>query len=238
MAQRNPNLRRTGSILFSVAILFGVLLTIVKAEPDFEATMYGFTIFHYPRLTSFHCPVLMTSQDRQNVTARLSNRLDRPISWYVNSQFSSESAIISTDERIDLQPGERKEVVWEVGNENVVLGYYIFAYTLASSVSTPPRLESTCGTLVLKLPFKGGPIIFYDSLILAIMGAAIGWILWSRHADMGDAKIVSQTLWMRFMTVLVTVCVILSLFISWFLALLLVFVAFLASIVYLTQNKA
>lgn len=238
MAQRNPTLRRTGSILFSIAIFIGVLLTIVKAEPDFEATMYGFTIFHYPRLTSFHCPVLMTSQDRENVTAKLSNRLDQPLSWYVNSQLSSEADIISADERIDLQPGEKKEVTWEVGNENVVLGNFIFAYSLASSISTPPRLEATCGTLVLKLPFKGGSVIFYTALILAILGAVIGWLLWSLHADMSESKRVSQTLWMRFMTVLVAVSLILSWFNSWFVALLLVVVALLASVVFLTQNRA
>jgi hypothetical protein len=227
-----------GIIIFSIAIIIGVILTIIVAEPDFEATMYGFTIYHYPRLSSLNCPVLMTSQDLEPVTVKLSNRLDRPLSWYVSGQFSSNNGIISMNERMDLQPGESKVLSWEVGRENVVLGNFVFAYTYASSISTPPRLEATCGILVLNLPFKGGPIIFYTSLLLSVLGILFGWIFWSCNADRSDSKIISQSLWMRFMTVEVAIGVITGIVGIWFLALLTVFLAFLSSLVYVTQGKA
>jgi hypothetical protein len=237
VAQRNPTVRRVGSIIFSFAILLGVILTLVRAVPDLEATMYGFIKYKYPRLTSLTCPVLMTSLDSETVTAKLHNPLDRALSWNVDAQFSSNFEITDTSQRFELQPGESRLLSWNVGQENVDLGYFIFARAFASSSSTLPMRESTCGTLVLNIPFKGGPIIFYAVLFLSLLGATLGLIMWSRHADMSDSGAVSQTWWMRFIALVVAIGVIGGIFNFWFMALLMVFLALLATGVFFIPRK-
>ncbi len=237
MAQRNPTLRRVGSILFSIAILLGVILTLVRAVPDLEASMYGFIKYNYPRLSSFTCPMLMTSLDREPVTVKLRNPLDRSLSWYVDAQFSSNFEIIDSSQRFELQPGESRVLSWDVDQENVDLGFFIFSRAFASSSSTLPMREATCGTLMLNLPFKGGPIIFYAILILSVLGVALGLILWSRHADMSDSGAIFQTWWIRFMTLVVVIGVIAGIFNVWFLALVMVFLALLTTGVFLIPRK-
>ena len=237
MAQRNPTLRRMGVITFSISIIFGVILILVRAVPDLEATMYGFIKYNYPRLTSLTCPVLMTSQDQEPVSVKLRNPLDRSLSWYVDAQFSPNIIISDTSERFDLQPGESRVLSWDVDQKNVDLGYFIFARAFASSSSSMPMREATCGTLVLDLPIKGGPAIFFTVLILSAIGAAVGLLLWSRNYDVTDPGAVSQTWWMRFITLVVAIGIITAIFNIWFVALLMVFLVLLTTGVFLIPRK-
>ena len=237
MAQRNPTLRRVGLIIFSIAIFLGFILILVRAVPDLEASMYGFILFNYPRLSSLSCPMLMTTADREPVTVKIRNPLDRTLSWYVDAQFSPNIIISDTSERFDLQPGESKVLSWDVDQANVDLGNFIFARALATSSSTLPKREATCGTFVLNLPFKGGPIIFYAILILSVLGVTLGLILWSRQKDPSDPGAVSTTWWMRFITLVVTIGVIAGIFNVWFLALLMVFLTLLTTGVFLIPRK-
>ncbi len=237
MARRNPTLRRIGFIIFLIAIVLGFILILVRAEPDLESTLYGFIKFNYPRLTSLTCPVLMTTLDRELVTVKLHNPLDRVLTWHVQAQFSPNIVLTETSERVDLQPGESRLLSWEVGQENVDLGYFIFARVFASSSSTLPMRESTCGTLVLDLQFNGGPTIFYAVLILSAFGLALGLILWFRFADPSDSGIMSHTWWMRFIALVIVIGVIAAIFNSWFFALLMAFLALLLMGVILMPRK-
>ncbi len=237
MAQPNPALRRAGIIIFSISIFFGVILILVRAIPDLEATMYGFIKFNYPRLSSLRCPMLMTTLDRAPVTVRLNNPLDRTLSWSVNAQFSPNIVLSDTSQSFDLQPGESKELSWDVDQTNIDLGSFIFARAFASSTSSLPMREATCGTLVLNLPFKGGTTLFYFVLILTISGAAVGLFTWSRYADVSDPGTSTQTWWMRFITVVVAIGITAGILSSWFLALLMVFLVLLATGAFLIPRK-
>jgi hypothetical protein len=237
LAQRKQTLRRVGLITFCTSILFGIILILLRAEPDLEATMYGFAKYNYPSLKSLSCPVLMTSLDSEPVIVKLRNPLDQPLSWNVDAQFSSNSMITDTSEHINLKPGESRVLSWDVGQENVDLGYFIFTRVFASSSSSLPMRESTCGTLVLNLPFKGGPTIFYAILLLSVFGAVIGWILWLRYAEMSDSGTVSQTWWMRFITLVVAIGIVAAILNAWFLALLMIFLALLTTGVVLIPRK-
>ncbi len=237
MAQRNPTLRHVGMFAFSIYIILGVILILVRAVPDLEATMYGFIKYNYPRLTSLTCPVLMTSRDQEPVTVKLRNPLDRSLSWYVDAQFSTNIIISDTSERFDLQPGESRVLSWDVDQNNLDLGYFIFARAFASSSSSLPMREATCGTLVLDLPIKGGPVIYFTILILSVIGAAVGLLLWSRNFDLTDPGAVSQTWWMRFITLVVAIGIIAGILNIWFLALLMVFLVLLTTGVFLIPRK-
>jgi hypothetical protein len=237
VAQRNPALRKVGFIIFSVAILVGIILTLLRAIPDLEATMYGFIKYGYPRIFSLTCPVLMTPGDREPVSIRLHNTLDRNLNYFIETQFSSPILIISSDQNLDLAPGESKVLSWEVGQENVDLGNFIFARVFTSAATTNGFHESTCGTFVINLPFAGGPVIYFSVLALAVLGTVIGFWLWRKNCEMSDPAALSNFWWMRLMMVVVAIGIITALIGFWFVAFLMVALALLATGVILIPRK-
>jgi hypothetical protein len=233
----NPSLRRVGIISFSIAILLGVLIIVVRAVPDMESTMYGFIKFGYPRLTTLSCPVLMTTLDRLPVTMSLHNSLDKPFGLYVNAQLSTFVAFVTSEERLNLLPGETRSFSWEVGQENIDLHNFIFARVFTSAATASGMREATCGTLVLNLPFKGGPVIFYVSLVLSVLTGAIGLGLWPRHSDLADPGVVTQAWWMRSVALEVAVGIIAVILHLWFIGIITILLTLLTLSVFLLQGK-
>ncbi len=237
MDQLNPTLRRTGFIMFSVASLLAILLILARALPDLESTMYGFMKYGYPRLTSLSCPVLMTTQDNLPVTIRLHNSLDRNLKWFVQAQFSSPYMIETNEQTLELQPGESRKLSWEVDKQNVDLGFFIFARVFSSAATTAGMREATCGTLVLNLPFSGGPVIFFSLLVISVILAGVGFWLWKRNSLMSDAGVTSRFWWMRFMSMVMVVGLVTAVINAWFAALVTVLLAILTTVVYVIPHK-
>jgi uncharacterized protein (DUF58 family) len=238
MSQQNPTLRRVGLISLFIGILLGILVIVARVLPDMESTIYGFIKYGYPRLTSLSCPVLMTSLDRLPVTIRVHNPLDKPLSLYINSQLSSFISFVNAEETVVLQPGETRKFAWEVGKENIDLHYFIFARVFSSAAISSGMKEATCGTLVLDLPFKNGPVIFYIGLVLAILTTGLGLWFWLSHSDMGDPVVVSRGWWMRFVALLIAVGIVAGILNWWFLAILTLLLTLLLSVsVFLIPRK-
>jgi len=237
MPHRSPSLRFVGSLFFWIAILLGILLTLASAWPDMEATVYGFVKYTNVPLPSFSCPVLMTSLDRAPVSIRLHNPTDKPLTQPVRAQFSSMISVVTVDEKVKLQPGETRKLSWEVGEENVDLNNFIFARVLTFPSSSVKMSESTCGTLVLNLPFKGGPVIYYASLFLTVAGAGFGLLLFKRHSDFSEPSDVSAWSRMRFIAIFVAVGLLVSFLGWWPLAILVLAVSVVALTVFLMARK-
>ena len=237
MAQRNPTLRRVGIIIFSISIVVAVLLILIRAIPDMESTMYGFIKYKYPRLYSLSCPVMMTTVDSQPVTIRLRNSLERNLRWFVEAQFSTPILLETSDQTIELDPGESRQLVWEVDKHNVDLGNFIFARVFTSAAAASGMREATCGTFVLNLPFAGGPALYYATLAITIVMAAIGFWMWKRNSEMSDLGMTTQFWWMRFMCVVLIIGIISALFNFWFVALAVVLLTLLSTGVFLAFRK-
>jgi hypothetical protein len=238
LTQQNPILRRVGIISFSIAIFLGILVILVRAVPDMESTMYGFIKYGYPRLSTLSCPVLMTTVDRLPITMRFHNSLDKPLGIYVNAQLSTFVMIVNSEERVYLQPGETRSFSWEVGKENIDLHNFIFARVFTSAATASGMREATCGTLVLNLPFNGGPVIFYASLVLAALAGGVGLWLWPRNSDMSDSAVVSQGWWMRFVAFVIAVGVVAVILNWWFLGILTLVLTMLSLSVFLIPRKS
>jgi len=50
----------------------------------------------------------------------------------------------------------------------------------------------------LDLPFRGGPILYYATVILAAVGVGLGAWLWFRNIDWSDQRMVHNSWFMRF----------------------------------------
>jgi hypothetical protein len=237
MTDRKSALRYLGLIIFIFGIILGVLLCLARAIPDLEATMYGFTKYGYPKLTSLRCPLLMTISDRQNVTIKLANNLDRSLNYYVVAQFSSPILINSVSGKVELQPGETKVLSWEVGNENVSLGNFIFARVYTTASAAHGMKEALCGTFVINYPLTGGPTIYYIAIIVMVLCLALGIWLWRRYTLLSESNLVAQYTWMRFNGILVVLSVAVGFMDWWFFAILSVIGTILTSIVFLIPRK-
>jgi hypothetical protein len=237
LVQRKQTLRRLGMILFSIAILLGLLLTLLRAVPDFEASQFGFYNYGYPKLVSLSCPVLMTVRDQENVTIQLHNTLNRNLKYYVESQISSPLLIDSSVQHPELAPGEIRKLTWQVREQNIVLGNFIFARVFTSASIPNGRHESTCGTVVLNLPFKGGPELYYALLFLTVLSLGVGLWLWFRYRNLANPAMRSRSAWMILISVVIVVGLVLSVFHIWFVALLTVFLALLGIVVFVIPQS-
>jgi hypothetical protein len=236
MIERKSSLRYLGLTIFIFGIILGVFLSLVRALPDVEATMYGFVKYGYPRLSSLRCPLLMTTADREAVTIKINNNLDRPLTWRVIAQFSSLSLINSVDSNIELQPGESRVLSWEVTNDNLSMGNFILARVFTSAAALGMK-EAFCGTFVINLPFTGGPMLYYIALFVTALCLALGIWLWRHHTILSESHLVSQFTWMRFGALLVVLAVVAGYMDWWFFAILFVVLITLTTVVFLIPRK-
>jgi len=230
MRKKRPALHLLGAIFIIFAIVLGILVAAARAVPNMESSLYGFVRYGYRRLTSLHCPVLMTTQDRLPVTIRLNNPLDKTLTWYVNTQLSTPLIMATDKQTFELQPGETRTISYEVDKSNIDLYTFIFVHAFGSAGSLGMR-EATCGTFILPLSITGGPTIYYTALGLGTIFAVLGLWLWFRHADMSEPAVVSRSWWLRFLLLLIALAIITSIFIWWFFSILLLVLTMLTLIV-------
>jgi hypothetical protein len=237
MTERKSALSYLGSIIFIFGIILGILLSLVRALPDLESTMYGFYKFGYPNLSSLSCPLLMTPSDQEDVTIKLKNNLDRPITWHIEAQFSADNLINTITNNEELQPGESRVLSWEVNHNNISLGNFIFARVYTSAAAAQERREAYCGTLVINLPFAGGPTVYYSSILVTAICLGLGLWLWRRHTLLNEPTPISQFLWMRFGALLVVLGIVAGFMDWWSIAIILVVLIILTTVVFLIPRK-
>ena len=235
MVNKNNALHLVGAVLFLIAILLGVLLTVVRAWPDMESALYGFAKDSYPRLRSLHCPVLMTSQDRLPVTVQLTNPLNQDLTWFVRAQFSTNLLINTVEQTYVVKPGEIKTLSWEVDTQNIDLRNLILAYSFTSPFAGLRMTEGTCGTYVLNVPIKGGPTIYYSGLGLSVLCVIAGLFFWQRYANLSEPGVIAQSWWMRFLASVIAIGVVTSILGWWFIGIVALVLTMLTLVVYLVR---
>ena len=191
------------------------MILLVSAWPDMESVAYGFTRYTEETLPSLSCPAMMTVLDREPVTLRLHNPLEKAITRTVKIEVTGKYEIISINERVQLQPKETKTLSWEIGKENIDIKHLILVRAFAYPVSSLKMKEATCGTFVMNLPITGGPLIFYTTLGLAVVGVGMGIWLWRRNSEMSSIPLVSLFRRMRFITWVVSIGMVASIFSRW-----------------------
>ena len=237
MNEKNPTLRQLGFISFLAAIVLGILLIAARAWPDMESTFYGFVKYDYPAIPSLKCPVLMTSLDQQAVTIRLHNQLERDLKWYINTQLSTSVVMSTSEQTVQLAPGETRTISWEVDKDNIDLSDFIFANVFISPAAAMKMQSSTCGTLVLNLPLSGGPVIFYSAVAIYGVILALGLWVWSRHSEMSNPGTISMAWWMRFVGLIITIGIVEGILDWWFLGILSLVLTMLSLGVFLFPHK-
>lgn len=152
-------------MLVVIGILIGVTLSVMSTWADFEAAFYGFAKQAKSPLPGLSCPILMTSNESQTITIKITNQTSEKISPSVKMERSTPLAPDTTFEFIELAPNESRSFTWTIGPENIDLGQFIFAKVLVYSAYPMPDQENTCGMFILPIRGSGTWILIITSII-------------------------------------------------------------------------
>jgi len=160
---------------YAVGVAIGLYLIIIATWADMESAFYGFPRLAEAGLGGFNCPVLMTPNDTNTISLKVSNPTDQAISPAIKTMISTSTVAEEYIENIQLAPGKTKRLEWVVDSDNIDLGKFIFAQTLMYSAYPLPSKEDTCGIFIVNLP-GSGKVILPILVIASLLG--MGWGLY------------------------------------------------------------
>ncbi len=166
------------SLSYVVGVIIGLYLVVVSTWADFEAAFYGFSRLADMGLDGFSCPVLMTRDETNSVSLKVSNTTDNLISPVIKTEISTSMVIQEFQESLELAPGESKKLNWSVGPGNIDLGNFIFAKALMFSAYPFPNRETTCGIFIVDLPGNGWVIL---TILVGLSLSGMGWALYEMN---------------------------------------------------------
>lgn len=223
-----------GALLFSLGIILGVVLAVISFWSDVEGFFYGFQRLGGQKLRGMDCPVLLTSGEEGRVSVTFKNTSDRAVDLQTRAEISTPLGLRTTNAKLPLAPGERREAAWPVTAADVDLRFFILVKVSAFPTYTLPFREGTCGIMVLpgiRVPGLSGTQLYSLLLGLCLVSLLVGLWMWEKgHAPLeGHARFTSYA--MRLMAVLVLASTVAGLAGAWALAGLLLVAAGLLSVV-------
>lgn len=171
--------RSVGIVLFCCGILADMLLFSLLTWAGLEAYFY----FDYQpaqeALGSLSCPLILTSGETGQVSARFSNPSKLTLAPQFQVEISSPELMYRTVETAPaIAAGETKQLQWAISSQDVVFGHLILAEVYVAPVyGTPDRL-GRCGTLWLDLPWLTGRQLFAGWLAASLLLMGLGWGFW------------------------------------------------------------
>jgi hypothetical protein len=153
--------------------LLGLTLTFLATWADFESVHYAYDFRASARFSGMSCPILMTENETNSFSAKITNTTDKKLSFSLQTEISSKMLPVSSLEFIQLEPGQSKTLKWLIGPENIDLRYFIFAKILVYGSYPIPNRETTCGVFIVDLPTNGN-VIIWAMILLSLLGMGIG----------------------------------------------------------------
>jgi hypothetical protein len=179
MNKVTPSKRTLGISLFALGILLGSLLAGVLTWANLEATFYGFQYLPEDHFDGLSCPALMTPHETGIVQIRVSNLSNKTIEPFIRVDVSTRGAPDTQQLRLNIAPGETRQLEQPVTSENIDLGSFIFAKAYRYSAYPLSDADATCGIFILDVPFLSGVQIFSLWLTLSLALIPFGLWLWS-----------------------------------------------------------
>lgn len=159
--------------LFVFGVVCGLTLIVLSTWADLEAAYYGFARRAGSGLRGLSCPVLMTRDEVNTITLKVTNPTDRKLSPAIRMEISSPAMAFLYSDYVELQAGESIVKEWEIGPENVDLKRFIFAKVLVYASYPVPDRENTCGVFIVDLPGRGA-VIAWAMVLLSLLGMGAG----------------------------------------------------------------
>jgi len=188
---------------FILGVISGLTLTVLSTWADLEAAYYGFARRAGSGLTGLSCPILMTANETNAISIKVTNPTDGKLSPAVRTEISTPAVALLFTDYVELQPGESAVKQWEIGPENVDLDRFIFAKVLVYASYPIPDRENTCGVYIVNLPGKGIVITWVMVFVsLFGMGAGLYGLSRSKDPEQSGAEIARQLIFLAVVVIL------------------------------------
>jgi hypothetical protein len=171
--KKNTSINYPIFISYIVGALLGLTLTVLATWADLESVHYAYDFRASASFSGMKCPILMTANETNSFSAKITNTTDKLLSFSIKTEISSRRLPVPSVEYIELDPGQSKTLQWTMGPENIDLGNFIFAKALVYGSYPIPNRESTCGVFILDLP-TSGTVITWTMVILSLLGMGVG----------------------------------------------------------------
>jgi hypothetical protein len=177
MKSQNKILSAVGWVLFFAGILLGIILFAGLTWANLEANFYfGYNGGADTKLR-ITCPHILTPRDSGIVTATVTNRTDKVIKPALEAQLSG--PILQTARTVpSIEPGQTRLVTWPVTPDNVAFGHLVMAQVYQFASYETGTAMADCGALFLYTPRLTGMEIYIFVLVVSLVMAAAGFILW------------------------------------------------------------
>ncbi len=176
-----------GLILFFLAILIGLALSVPMIWTGAEAAHYGFPPMAEKKWR-LHCPHYLALDESGTVSATVKNTNDFPVTlkirWWASIPLDLETGL----EYRELKPGQSWHWSHKVGPHNRDLHRFIFFSAYYFGGYPMPRRQGMCGIFVL--PFGGIPgraVLWFGLALFLVLGVA-GWWLWREGSSQITVK--------------------------------------------------
>ncbi|MEI7844727.1 MAG: hypothetical protein WCK35_02885 [Chloroflexota bacterium] len=183
MENRSSHKRVIGILIFAIGILLSAGLTAVLTWANFEAEFYGFHRFTSDRLSGLTCPLVLTLSETGTIQIDIFNSTGKTIDPIIRIDTSTHGAADTLQIPLHLLPGQSEHLKHTINADNVDLGNFIFVKVYRYPSYPLPAAESTCGTMILDLPFLNGAQIYLLWLTLCLSAFPLGIWLWSPRED-------------------------------------------------------
>ena len=177
MKSQNKILSAVGWVLFFAGILLGIIFFSGLTWANLEANFYfGYNGGADSKLR-LSCPHILTPQDSGSVTATVANRTDKVIQPALEAQLSG--PILQTTRNVpSIEPGQTQLVTWPVTSDNVAYGHLVMAQVYQFASYKTGTAMADCGALFLYVPRLTGMEIYILVLVVSLVMAAAGFVLW------------------------------------------------------------
>lgn len=176
-----PN--KTGITVFMAGAIIALGMFINFFLQDTEGLVFSALVSGDKTLLSLSCPEIITEKETGVIRASLHNPTDKPHFRTVRTGIT-EGYLTLRREIVDhytLQPGETKQLSWEIYPEDAAYGYLILAKVYFHPQREVPSYVGVCGVMLLKTTLLTGRQIIAIVWLVSLGLMAAGYIRFIRH---------------------------------------------------------
>jgi hypothetical protein len=214
--------------MYVSGMVIGLLLAIVLAWADFEASFFEFgrqSAMLFGRsaeqqLDKFSCPLAITRNEMTAVRAEIRNPHERQVKTVLRMSRTEGSVLMVErfERQLEFAPGESIQFEWPIQASDAAWGRFIMARAFVIPSSPMPSMASYCGILVIDLPFLTGNQVLALAAIFGLVLLGGGWHLWMSNAGQGRLDSEKNRRLLAAYALLIVLGVVLAIFTNWILA--------------------
>lgn len=174
------SLRSVGLLSLVLGSLILFVFGVFSVWADIEASLFNMDRADVDRLPHFRCPAVITANETGIVSLDLRNPTEKPLNFKIRTYISDGYVIFMREYRneVPLDPGESERLEWEVTGKDAAYGRFVLVRAHQLARSPFPYQNSSCGILLVNIPFLTGAQVVWILMGVGIFLAIGGLLLW------------------------------------------------------------